>query len=258
MATNAAKSGRAEGIGALSGTHPADDGHLVFPDSKPPASIPQPDRPQPASDPETWRIAPDKATKPDEARLVDNHAGPLVEPLIARPEDAIAGGPNVAASYRPRWHAVAAVFSGMIGGGLIWLVLIAVAGDGSRTTVSVAIPFALEAQAPPSSESTALSPSPDIATSEPAAPPAVLAPTAEKPARSTRRAVTANSAARREVGQKSTTNRAALASPRSPLVPDAAPIDTADQKASSPSAARPEAPPPWGTSRNPGTRDVQP
>src|SRR5260221_7595826 len=171
MATNAAKPAPAEGIGAVSGTHPADDGHLVFPDSKPPASIPQPDRPQPASDPDIWRIAPDKATKPDEARLGDNQAGPLVEPLIARPEDAIAGGPNAAASYRPRWHAVAAVFSGMIGGGLIWLALIAVAGDGSRTTVSVAIPFALEAQAPSSSESAALSPSPDIATSEPAAPP---------------------------------------------------------------------------------------
>src|SRR5260370_1803621 len=101
MATNAAKSGRAEGIGALSGTHPPDDGHLVFPDSKPPASIPQPDRPQPASDPETWRIAPDKATKPDEARLVDNHAGPLVEPPIARPEDPLPARTKSPASHRP-------------------------------------------------------------------------------------------------------------------------------------------------------------
>src|SRR5260370_41174677 len=127
----------------------------------------------------------------------------------------------------------------MMGGGLIWLVLIAVAGDGSRTTVSVAIPFALEAQAPPSSESAALSPSPDIATSEPAAPPAVLAPTAGNPARPTRRAVTANSAARREGGPKTTTNPDALASPPSPAIPEGAPNGTGAEEASTAAAASP-------------------
>jgi hypothetical protein len=251
MATNAANPPSAEGIGAVSGTHPADDGGIVLPATKRPTSIPQTiGRRLPAPNPETWRIAPDKATKPDEARRVDNQAGPLVEPLVARPEDAIAGGPNAVASYRPRWPAVAAVLGGMVGGTLIWLVLIAVAGDGSRTAVSVAIPFALEAQAPPSSEPAALSPSPGIATSEPGAAPPVLAPTAENPAGPMRRAVTANSAARREVRQKSTANRAALASPRSPPAPDAAPI--------SPLTAQPEAPPPRRMSRNPGARDIQP